>query len=73
MLIIDRIEEDFAVCQDDKGGYVNIPLNLLPEGAGEGTALREIDGGYILDSAYGAERRKVLENKMNRLFNRNKG
>lgn len=73
MLIIDRIEEGFAVCQDDRGVYVNVPVDLLPEGACEGAALKEIDGGYILDGAYSAERRKVLENKMNRLFNRNKG
>lgn len=73
MLIIDRIEEGFAVCQDDKGGYINVPVDLLPKGAGEGAALKAIDGGYALDGAYGAERRRTLENKMNSLFNRNKG
>lgn len=32
----DRIEEEFLVCVSDSGDTVNIPLDKLPAGVGEG-------------------------------------
>ena len=37
---IDRIEENYAVCEKDGETMVNISRALLPDGAGEGNVLR---------------------------------
>lgn len=33
---VDRIEEEFLVCISEDDGVVNIPLDKLPAGVGEG-------------------------------------
>ena len=43
---IDRIEENYAVCEKDGETMVNNSRALLPDGAGEGNVLRRLpDGG----------------------------
>jgi hypothetical protein len=43
-VIIDRFEGDFAVVELENKILVDMPRELLPEGAGEGTVLKiEID------------------------------
>lgn len=49
MLIIDRIEGDFAVCERADRTMTEIPLAELPGDVREGDCLRESDGGYIVD------------------------
>ena len=39
---IDRIEENYAVCEKDGETMVNIGRALLPDGAGEGSVLRRL-------------------------------
>ena len=39
---IDRIEENYAVCEKDGETMVNISRALLPDGAGEGNVLRRL-------------------------------
>ena len=38
-VIIDRIEEGFAVIELDEENYIEVPLKYLPEGVKEGQAL----------------------------------
>ena len=38
-VIIDRIEEGFAVIELDEENYIEVPLKYLPEGVKEGEAL----------------------------------
>ena len=38
-VIIDRIEEGFAVIELDEGNYIDVPLKYLPAGVKEGQAL----------------------------------
>ena len=45
--IIDRFEENFAICEDGAGNRVEIEKRYLPAGAKEGSAL-EVDGGAIV-------------------------
>lgn len=67
MIIVDRIEEDFAVVYF---GDIrrDIPLTDLPEGVHEGSVLRETPVGYQLDEAAERERRAKIADKMKRLF-----
>lgn len=44
--IIDRTEGDFAVCEDERGRMVNIPLHLIEPKASEGDQLLLQDGEY---------------------------
>jgi hypothetical protein len=38
-VIIDRIEEGFAVIELDEENYIDVPLKYLPAGVKEGQAL----------------------------------
>ena len=38
-VIIDRIEEGFAVIELDEENYIDVPLKYLPPGVKEGQAL----------------------------------
>ncbi len=55
---IDRIEENFAVCEDENRQRLEIPRDRLPEGAKEGDVLRLTDGGYEIDREETARRRE---------------
>lgn len=67
MIIVDRIEEDFAVVYF---GDIrrDIPLTELPDGVHEGSVLRETPVGYRLDETAERERRSKIAGKMKRLF-----
>ncbi len=69
-LIVDRIEEGFAVCEKEDGSIKNVPLSLLPCGLREGAVLREADGSFLHDPEGEAERRERIEAKRRRLFQR---
>ena len=67
MIVVDRIEDGFAVVYS---GDVrkDIPLSELPQGVLEGSILRDVPGGYELDEAAEQERRRAISEKMRRLF-----
>lgn len=67
-LVVDRIEEDFAVCEMDSGNIVNIGFAMLPEGVSEGTVLN-IEGENITIDEIETENKKKAANKLlNDLF-----
>ena len=50
ILVIDRFEENFAVCErQDNGKMVNIERNLIPEEAIEGMTIKQNGDNYIID------------------------
>lgn len=49
MLVIDRFEGDFAVCEDENGEMKNIPIPMLPENAKEGSIIVMINNSYVVD------------------------
>lgn len=68
-LIIDRIESDFAVCENIDRTYTNIPLILLPEGVKEGDVIiKDENGSYIIDADKTAERRERIKKLLNSLW-----
>ena len=69
MLIIDRFEGDFAVCEDENFQTVNIRRSEIPPQAAEGDCLNaDPQRGYVLDADETARRRARIQKKMDRLF-----
>lgn len=66
---IDRIEGSYAVCEKDGETMVNISVDLLPQGACEGSVLRCMpDGSFALDRAEEERRRAETLELMSDLF-----
>ena len=57
MIIIDRFEGTFAVCECD-GKMIDIEKNILPEDACEGDVIFLSDGGYVIDREQTDKRKK---------------
>lgn len=57
---VDRIEENFAVCEDEDGKFINIQLSDLPEGVREGDLISlENSVAVILKDETEARRKKL--------------
>ena len=66
-LIIDRFEEDYAVCESETG-MVNIKRSDIPNDAAEGDTLVLSNGGYFIDREDTEKRRKEIEKLQEKLF-----
>lgn len=64
--VIDRFENEAAVCEDEKKEFVTIPKSELPAGCKEGSKIERIDQQYILLD--NSEDRERIKKKMNSLF-----
>ncbi len=62
MLIVDRIEGEYAVCESDEG-RMNVPLSRICGKVKEGDILAEKNGGYIPDCAAAERRRRDIWEK----------
>lgn len=67
MIIIDRIEGAFAVCETDTG-IRHIPAASLPEDVREGDVLTETAQGYCKDSEATQKRRLAAAEKLRRIL-----
>ncbi len=67
---VDRIEEGFAVCEDENGKTVNIEIGKLPEGVKEGDLISIDNGEAVILTEETEERRKKLAEKRRALFER---
>lgn len=68
-LIVDRFEEEFAVCEDEQGYCRLLFRTQLPDGAGEGSVLCECeDGTYTLDAEETERRRARIAALQDELF-----
>lgn len=67
-LIIDRIEEDLAVCENpETKEMMEIPVKDLPKDIKEGSVLVFENNEYHLDLDEEAARRKIIREKFNKL------
>lgn len=69
---VDRIEEGFAVCEDENGKMLNINTDNLPEGVKEGDIISVDDGEAVILTEETQARRKKLAEKRKALFERRK-
>lgn len=67
MIVVDRIEEEYAVVFFDDERR-DIPLSELPEGVREGSVLTETADGFSLSREAEEERRRSLAERTRRLF-----
>ena len=71
--IVDRIEGDFAVCEcQETGDMVDIPKKLLPKGLREGRIIKKEGEVYTIDHEATKQRRKYMEEKTQKLFEKYK-
>lgn len=67
-LIVDRLEEGYAVCEQEDRSMVRIPTDRLPAGVREGDVLAAQGGRYRADQAAAQKRKDEIENKRRLLF-----
>ena len=60
-LIIDRFEDEYAVCEDANKKILNINKSKIPKQAKEGDIIIYTDGKYILDKEKTLNRKKYIE------------
>ncbi len=61
MLIVDRFEGKYVVCEDENKKIVNIEKNQIEGCVKEGDILSNISGKYIVDEKETLNRRKHIE------------
>lgn len=66
--IIDRMDQDVAICETQQQTAVTIERRLLPLEAKEGDMIVWVDGSYRIDTDATAERREKMLKKMAGLF-----
>lgn len=72
MYIIDRIEGKIVVLENtDTNKTLEVEISKLPIGIKEGTVLTFDDDKYIINKEEENKRRNKLQNKFNRLKNKN--
>ena len=69
LLIVDRIEENTAVCEDEQGNMQSILLTRLPAGVKEGDCLVRKEDGYLIDRQLTQRRRQEILDLQNSLWN----
>ncbi len=67
MLIIDRIEDGFAVIEDDDRHF-EVPVSMLDNDVREGDTVILSDGIYIADKNVSSERRDEIIKLQNELW-----
>lgn len=68
MLVIDRFEGDYAVCECETGEFVRIRRGLIEDDAHEGDILIWADNAYLVDTAQTKLHNKRVHQKLSRLF-----
>jgi hypothetical protein len=66
--IIDRIEQELAICEEESGAMVKLPLKELPKGSREGDVLFKRNGTFQFDGEETNRRRQKMREKLNRLI-----
>lgn len=66
-IIIDRIENGFAVCENDSG-KMNIPLSDIEGKPKAGDVLAKKGNGYIIDEKAAEKRRSDIIGLQNKLW-----
>lgn len=69
MLIIDRFEGEYAVCEEEGGSFRKLPKVYLPAGCREGDCLTASpDGQWQVDRAATAQRRRKIQELLGDLY-----
>lgn len=61
MLIVDRFEDEYVVCEDENKKMINIKKNQIEGWVKEGDILLNIKGKYIIDKKETINRKRHIE------------
>lgn len=68
-LVIDRFEEDIAICEDRKTGkIIEISREDIEENVKEGDVIKKVEGIYKKDIEKQEEIEKRIEEKINKIW-----
>jgi hypothetical protein len=67
-MIIDRFEENLAVCEREDGKIINIERNMIPQDAKEGDVLVVDENRIFIDREETLKRRKKIEEMTKNLW-----
>lgn len=68
-MTIDRLEEGLAVCEQEDGSFIHIPLEQIRGEAREGDILvEEASGLFRVDEAATRARREKMSRRQRRMF-----
>lgn len=67
--IVDRIEKNFAVCEDENKKMIDISLEFLPKNIKEGTVLYYKNGKYEIDKIEEQQRIDRIKKKIEDIWN----
>lgn len=70
MLIIDRFEDEYAICECSDGNLMQIRRDLIAADAREGDVLIPGQNTYTVDTAATLKRRRRIRQKADRLFSK---
>lgn len=59
--IVDRIEDKYAVCEDEKGNMINIPLLKFESLVRENDVVEYVDNSYKVLKLETIKRKKYIE------------
>jgi len=65
--IVDRFEENYAVLENEMGKTVDVLRNEIPD-AKEGDIIILRKGKYIIDTEETSRRKKIIAEKLRKLF-----
>lgn len=69
LLRIDRLDGSVAVCEDEQGGRVLLPIESLPAGVKEGDCLKFDDTGHVVvDTEETRHRRELIKKLQQQVF-----
>ncbi|MCL2578441.1 MAG: DUF3006 domain-containing protein [Oscillospiraceae bacterium] len=72
ILIVDRFEGGFALCEDEECKMQSIPRAMLPKNLRPGDCLRPDGEGYLVDADETARRRALNKSLFDQLKKREK-
>lgn len=64
ILIVDRIEKEYVICEDSNKSMININFSQLKELPKEGDVLVLVNGAFIVDKELTKNRLKEVEDIM---------
>ncbi len=67
-LIVDRIEEEYAVCEKEDRTMIELKLDTLPYGVKEGTVLNLENGKVFIDEAETLNKKRAAQKLLDNLF-----
>ena len=67
-MIVDRIEGEYAICEEPDGTMKILPVNDLPQGAAEGSVVCRKENQWSIDREAECNRRQEIEKLMQELF-----